>query len=186
MDRDLVHRQTACSVVQHMSLGVAGLGCEDALTHLLNYVFPNIFEVSPHIIQVRAWAGVGGWVGGQLGWAGSQWGVPGGRVLACSDRAGGARQAVRRQSPPACAPTPAPPSRSFSPQSTTGAIDGCRVALGPAVVLNYLLQARKRGGGGGGGGAARACSLAARARAPSPPLPAHMPGTPARPASPHP
>ncbi len=53
MDRDLVHRQTACAVVQHMSLGVAGLGCEDALTHLLNYVFPNIFEVSPHIIQVR-------------------------------------------------------------------------------------------------------------------------------------
>lgn len=52
MDRDLVHRQTACSVVQHMSLGVAGLGCEDALMHLLNYVFPNIFEVSPHIVQV--------------------------------------------------------------------------------------------------------------------------------------
>ena len=126
MDRDLVHRQTAAFVVQHMSLGVAGeglrgqrvlrvavvvgvqhmslrvageglrlglavvfsaahepgrsgwgrgvpcrpepsdpprhpptrlacagLGCEDALTHLLNYVFPNVFEVSPHIIQVR-------------------------------------------------------------------------------------------------------------------------------------
>lgn len=121
MDRDLVHRQTACAVVQHMSLGelaaahcapivcplaahcvyarrpverlgllsarlrlacvaycvwlavvvegcpavgclligtlhcllagVAGLGCEDALMHLLNYVFPNVFEVSPHIIQ---------------------------------------------------------------------------------------------------------------------------------------
>ena len=59
MDRDLVHRQTACSVVQHMSLGVAGLGCEDALTHLLNYVFPNIFEISPHIIQVRVWRGCG-------------------------------------------------------------------------------------------------------------------------------
>ena len=53
MDRDLVHRQTACSVVQHMSLGVAGLGCEDALLHLLNHVFPNIFEQAPHIIQVR-------------------------------------------------------------------------------------------------------------------------------------
>jgi hypothetical protein len=25
-------------------------------------------------------------------------------------------------------------------QSTTGAIDGCRVALGPAIILNYLLQ----------------------------------------------
>ena len=38
-----------------MSLGVAGLGCEDALLHLLNYVFPNIFENSPHIIQARRW-----------------------------------------------------------------------------------------------------------------------------------
>lgn len=56
MDRDLVHRQTACAVVMHMSLGVAGLGCEQALLHLLNYVFPNIFEQAPHIIQVCAWA----------------------------------------------------------------------------------------------------------------------------------
>jgi splicing factor 3B subunit 1 len=70
-----VHRQTAASVVQHMALGVAGLGCEDALTHLLNYVWPNIFETSPHVVQ-----------------------------------------------------------------AVGGAIDGCRLALGPAVVLNYLLQ----------------------------------------------
>jgi len=35
MDRDLVHRQTAASAVKHMALGVAGLGCEDALVHLL-------------------------------------------------------------------------------------------------------------------------------------------------------
>lgn len=75
MDRDLVHRQTAAAVVQHLSLGIAGLGCEDALTHLLNYVWPNIFEVSPHIMQ-----------------------------------------------------------------TVTGAIDGCRVALGPAMILNYVLQ----------------------------------------------
>lgn len=74
-DRDLVHRQTAAFVVQHMSLGVVGLGCEDALTHLLNLVWPNIFEASPHIVQ-----------------------------------------------------------------AVTGAIDGCRCALGPAVILNYLLQ----------------------------------------------
>ena len=33
------------------ALGVAGLGCEDALTHLLNYVWPNIFEQSPHVIN---------------------------------------------------------------------------------------------------------------------------------------
>ncbi|CAG8582736.1 9903_t:CDS:10 [Paraglomus brasilianum] len=51
MDRDLVHRQTACTTVKHMALGVAGLGCEDALLHLLNYVWPNIFETSPHVIN---------------------------------------------------------------------------------------------------------------------------------------
>ena len=80
MDRDLVHRQTAASVVQHMSMGVAGLGCEDALLHLLNYVWPNIFETSPHVVN-----------------------------------------------------------------AVTGAIEGCRLALGPAIVLNYVLQVRRAG-----------------------------------------
>ncbi|KAJ3103763.1 Splicing factor 3B subunit 1 [Phlyctochytrium planicorne] len=51
MDRDLVHRQTACTTVKHMALGVVGLGCEDAMLHLLNYVFPNVFETSPHVIN---------------------------------------------------------------------------------------------------------------------------------------
>lgn len=51
MDRDLVHRQTACAAIKHMALGVYGFGCEDALTHLLNYVWPNIFETSPHLVQ---------------------------------------------------------------------------------------------------------------------------------------
>lgn len=51
MDRDQVHRQTACAVVKHMSLGVVGLGCEDALVHLLNYVWPNLYESSPHVIN---------------------------------------------------------------------------------------------------------------------------------------
>ena len=51
MDRDPVHRQTACAAVKQLSLGVAGLGCEDALIHLLNFVWPNIFEQSPHVIQ---------------------------------------------------------------------------------------------------------------------------------------
>ncbi|KAI1304158.1 Splicing factor 3B subunit 1 [Halotydeus destructor] len=51
MDRDLVHRQTACSVVQHVTLGVYGFGCDDALIHLLNYMWPNIFESSPHLVQ---------------------------------------------------------------------------------------------------------------------------------------
>lgn len=78
MDRDLVHRQTAASVVQHLSLGAAGLGCEDALRHLLNFVWPNIFETSPHIVA-----------------------------------------------------------------AVSGAIDGCRLALGPCVVLQYTLQVRR-------------------------------------------
>uniref|UniRef100_A0A7S0WT61 TOG domain-containing protein n=1 Tax=Chlamydomonas leiostraca TaxID=1034604 RepID=A0A7S0WT61_9CHLO len=75
MDRDLVHRQTAARVVEHISLGVAGLGCEDALVHLLNYVWPNIFEVSPHVVA-----------------------------------------------------------------AVSGAIDGCRLALGPCAILHYTLQ----------------------------------------------
>lgn len=51
MDRDAVHRQTGCAAVKHLSLGVARLGCEDALIHLLNFVWPNIFEESPHVIN---------------------------------------------------------------------------------------------------------------------------------------
>jgi hypothetical protein len=58
-----------------MALGVAGLGCEDALTHLLNYVWPNIFETSPHVVN-----------------------------------------------------------------AVMGAVDGCRLAIGPAIILNYLMQ----------------------------------------------
>jgi len=49
--RDLVHRQTACWAVKHMALGVYGFGCEDALVHLTNCVWPNIFETSPHMVQ---------------------------------------------------------------------------------------------------------------------------------------
>lgn len=51
IDRDLVHRQTAISAVGHMALGVYGYGCEDALVHLLNCVWPNVLETSPHIVQ---------------------------------------------------------------------------------------------------------------------------------------
>merc|ERR1711924_198158 len=32
----------------------AGLGCEDALVHLLNFVWPNIFDSSPHVINAVA------------------------------------------------------------------------------------------------------------------------------------
>ena len=49
-DRDHVHRQTAAAIVKHLAIGVAGLGYEEALTHLLNLVWPNIFETSPHVI----------------------------------------------------------------------------------------------------------------------------------------
>lgn len=49
-DRDLVHRQTASTIVKHLALGVAGLGCEDSMMHLLNLVWPNCFETSPHVI----------------------------------------------------------------------------------------------------------------------------------------
>lgn len=49
-DRDHVHRQTACAIVKHLAIGVAGLGYEEALTHLLNLIWPNIFETSPHVI----------------------------------------------------------------------------------------------------------------------------------------
>ena len=51
IDRDLVHRQTAASALKHLSLGVSYLGCEDALVHLINFLWPNIFEVSPHVIN---------------------------------------------------------------------------------------------------------------------------------------
>ncbi|VDP77193.1 unnamed protein product [Echinostoma caproni] len=51
MDRDLVHRQTAMTAVGHMALGVYGFGCEDALLHLLNIVWPNVLESSPHVVQ---------------------------------------------------------------------------------------------------------------------------------------
>ncbi|KAI0556933.1 splicing factor 3b subunit 1 SF3b1 [Gracilaria domingensis] len=49
--RDLVHRQTACTAVGHLALGVRRLVLEDALEHLLNPVLPNIFETSPHEIN---------------------------------------------------------------------------------------------------------------------------------------
>ncbi|KAI5799139.1 armadillo-type protein [Peziza echinospora] len=51
IDRDQVHRQTAASVVKHVALGVVGLGCEDAMIHLLNLLYPNLFETSPHVID---------------------------------------------------------------------------------------------------------------------------------------
>ena len=51
MDRDYVHRQNGASIVKHVALGVAGLGHEDALQHMFNFVWPNIFETAPHVIN---------------------------------------------------------------------------------------------------------------------------------------
>lgn len=51
MDRDMVHRQTAATTVKHLALGVVGLNCEDVLLHLLNLVWPNIFEESAHVVN---------------------------------------------------------------------------------------------------------------------------------------
>ena len=34
---------------------------QDALQHLMNYVWPNIFENSPHLIMARPLGGAQGW-----------------------------------------------------------------------------------------------------------------------------
>ncbi|KAI0739987.1 armadillo-type protein [Daedaleopsis nitida] len=49
-DRDLVHRQTASTIVKHLALGVAGFGCEDSMLHLMNLIWPDFFK-TPHIIS---------------------------------------------------------------------------------------------------------------------------------------
>lgn len=51
IERDAVHRQIACNIVKHIALGVVGFGREDACQHLLNLVWPNIFEQSPHVVN---------------------------------------------------------------------------------------------------------------------------------------
>ncbi|KAJ2448779.1 U2 snRNP component prp10, partial [Coemansia sp. RSA 2336] len=50
VDRDLVHRQQAASAIRHLALSVAGRGCEPPILHLLNFLWPNVFETSPHSI----------------------------------------------------------------------------------------------------------------------------------------
>jgi hypothetical protein len=153
------HRQTAASVVQHISLGVAGLGCEPALLHLLNYVSPRTApsaHPSPTLAQ-------------------QQLPTPSARSLVCMPPAVSTRSQPAYSSAP-----PAPPQRPLRPaastqtlslptrpppppglraqvwpnifessphvvQAVTGAIDGCRLALGPSVVLHYLLQVRRPG-----------------------------------------
>ena len=55
-DRDAVHRQTAAAALGHVALGVANLGREDALLHLLNLLWPNIFEAAPHVARAVSFA----------------------------------------------------------------------------------------------------------------------------------
>ncbi|RCK62887.1 U2 snRNP component prp10 [Candida viswanathii] len=52
-DRDLVHRQTAATVVFHIALNCIGFtnsDYTDVFVHFLNLIMPNIFETSPHVI----------------------------------------------------------------------------------------------------------------------------------------
>ncbi|KAM5534543.1 hypothetical protein V8D89_011747 [Ganoderma adspersum] len=50
-ERDAVHRQTASTIVRRLTVSVAGLGCEDSMQHLMNLVWPNCFETSPHVVR---------------------------------------------------------------------------------------------------------------------------------------
>ncbi|KAK6463098.1 armadillo-type protein [Scheffersomyces coipomensis] len=50
-DRDLVHRQTAATVIKHIALNCVGLTNDEVFIHFLNLVLPNIYETSPHVIM---------------------------------------------------------------------------------------------------------------------------------------
>lgn len=53
-DRDLVHRQTAATIVKHIALNCQGcisLEFVDVFIHYLNLLLPNVFETSPHVIM---------------------------------------------------------------------------------------------------------------------------------------
>ncbi len=49
-DRNAVHRQTACACVKHIAIH-CGAQHPDIVAHLLNYVFPNILEPVPHLLN---------------------------------------------------------------------------------------------------------------------------------------
>ena len=51
MERDVIHRQTTMFAIGHLAVGVAGFDNEDGLIHLLNLLWPNILETSPHVVQ---------------------------------------------------------------------------------------------------------------------------------------
>lgn len=120
MDRDLVHRQTAASTVKHIALGVPGLGCEDGLLHLMNLVWPNIFETSPHLVAAVQEAI-------EVSFFGKMHTI----CYRCNRNSGLA--------------LPSAPLFSNNIFSTTLLLDlylrqGFRVSLGPGAVMNYTLQ----------------------------------------------
>lgn len=156
MDRDLVHRQTAASVVQHMSLGVAGAQrCPPtprssppvcvSLAAVVSHVpgsrcassyAPAELQLPPHLrmnelrvlravcaltclaMHRSADSSADGWLCCCAG-------------LGCEDALMHLLNLVW------------PNIFEISPhvvQAVTGAINGCRLALGPAVILSYLLQ----------------------------------------------
>ncbi|MES1912091.1 MAG: hypothetical protein MHM6MM_004426 [Cercozoa sp. M6MM] len=49
-ERDAMHRQTAAWAIKHLALNVTGYGVEDALAHLMNHVWPNLFDTALHLI----------------------------------------------------------------------------------------------------------------------------------------
>ncbi|CAK9441333.1 uncharacterized protein LODBEIA_P52020 [Lodderomyces beijingensis] len=54
IDRDLVHRQTAATVIFHIAINSYGLidsDYGDVFLHFLNLIIPNIYETSPHVIS---------------------------------------------------------------------------------------------------------------------------------------
>ncbi|EGV60638.1 ARM repeat-containing protein [Yamadazyma tenuis ATCC 10573] len=53
-DRDQVHRQTAATVVKHITLNCEGCVTDaqiDVFVHFMDLLMPNIFETSPHVIN---------------------------------------------------------------------------------------------------------------------------------------
>ncbi|KAI5970250.1 prp10 [Candida margitis] len=55
LDRDLVHRQIAATVVSHIALNCFGSNFgsdyDEVFVHLLNLIMPNVYETSPHVIS---------------------------------------------------------------------------------------------------------------------------------------
>ena len=50
VDRDVVHRQIGCQIIKNLSQNVVGFGKEEQLIHMLNLVWPNLFE-SSHVAE---------------------------------------------------------------------------------------------------------------------------------------